>query len=267
MAPIACILAIIVLFPGNLYAGPPQSKADGSSESAQRTPNAGYRLGANDVIRVQVFGEDALSTETRVSGDGKVTLPLLGVLEIKGLSVKETEELIGQRLSEGYIKNPRVSIYITRYRNVYVSGAVKSPGGYPYEDGLTVMKALTLGGGFTEKSSKATKGRIKIKRAIGGEDRSFIAQPEDLVFPDDVVIVPDWNFFVSGEVKTPGWYPYEDGLTVLKAVTLAGGFTNKAAEGRVKIKRLKGKEEETVRVKLEDPIFHDDVIVVPESFF
>ena len=92
------------------------------------------------MIRVQVFGEDALTTETRVSGDGKVALPLLGVLEIKGLTVKETEELITSRLADGYLKNPRVSIYIIKYRNFYVSGEVKLPGGIPYEEGLTVLK-------------------------------------------------------------------------------------------------------------------------------
>ena len=75
------------------------------------------------------------------------------------------------------------------------------------------------------------------------------------------------NFFVSGEVRTPGGYTYEEGLTVLKAVTLAGGFTDKASTGRIKIKRLKGIEEETIRANLEDPVLPDDIIVVPQSFF
>ena len=68
-------------------------------------------------------------------------------------------------------------------------------------------------------------------------------------------------------MKNPGGYPYEEGLTVLKAVTLAGGFTNRASEGRIKIKRLKGKTEVTISAKLDDLILPDDVIVVPESFF
>lgn len=184
-------LSFLLLFPVDLTAASKSTENRSDAPAQGSTPNPGYRLGANDVIKLQVYGEDALSTETRVSGDGKISVPLLGVLEIKGLTVKETEELIAKRLSDGFLKNPRVVIYITKYR----------------------------------------------------------------------------NFYVAGEVKAPGGYPYEDGLTVLKAVTLAGGFTNKAAEGRVKIKRLKGKEEETLRVKLEDPVFPDDIIVVPESFF
>lgn len=155
------------------------------------TPNAGYRLGPNDVIKVQVFGEDELTTETRVSGDGKIGVPLLGVLEIKGLTVKETEELITKRLSEGFFKNPRVSIYITKYRNFFVAGEVKSPGGYPYEEGLTVLKAVTLAGGF---SDKAAKGRVKIKRLKGSEEETIPVKLEDTVLPDDIIVVPE-SFF------------------------------------------------------------------------
>jgi polysaccharide export outer membrane protein len=155
------------------------------------TPNPGYRLGANDVIKVQVFGEEALSTETKVSGDGKIALPLLGVLEIQGLTVKQTEELITNRLADGYLKHPRVSVYITRYRNFFVSGEVKSPGGYAYEEGLTVLKAVTLAGGFTDK---AATGRIKIKRLKDNDEVTISASLKDIVLPDDVIVVPE-SFF------------------------------------------------------------------------
>ena len=116
---------------------------------------------------------------------------MLGVLEIKGLTVKETEELITKRLSEGFFKNPRVSIYITKYRNFFVTGEVKSPGGYPYEEGLTVLKAVTLAGGF---SDKAAKGRVKIKRLKGSEEETIPVKLEDTVLPDDIIVVPE-SFF------------------------------------------------------------------------
>ena len=75
-------------------------------------------------------------------------------------------------------------------------------------------------------------------------------------------------FYVTGEVKNPGAYNFEQGSTVLKAVTLAGGFTDRASEGRIKIIRKTGGEEETIkRVRMDDPVYPDDVIVVPESFF
>jgi protein involved in polysaccharide export with SLBB domain len=155
------------------------------------TPNPDYYLGANDIIKVQVFGEEALSTETKVSGDGKIALPLLGVLEIQGLTVKQTENLITDRLADGYLKHPRVSIYITRYRNFFVSGEVKSPGGYPFEEGLTVLKAVTLAGGFTDK---AAPGRIKIKRLRENDEVTISANLKDPVHPDDIIVVPE-SFF------------------------------------------------------------------------
>ena len=155
------------------------------------TPNAGYRLGPNDLIRVQVFGEDDLTTETRVSGDGKIALPLLGVLEIQGLTVKETEEIIAARFADGYLRHPRVSVYIITYRNFYVAGEVRSPGGYPYQDGLTVLKAVTLAGGFSDKASKS---RIKIKRLKGKVEETIPVDLEDPVSPDDVIVVPQ-SFF------------------------------------------------------------------------
>lgn len=157
------------------------------------TPNSGYRVGGNDVIKVQVFGEDALTTETRVSGDGKIVLSLLGVLDIQGLTVKQLEELIETRLADGYLKEPRVSVYIVRYRNIFVSGEVRSPGGYPYEDGLTVLKAITLAGGFTDKASQG-RTKIKRKRTKADEEETLSVNLDDPVLPDDIIVVPQ-SFF------------------------------------------------------------------------
>jgi polysaccharide export outer membrane protein len=183
------ILSLALLVPAEAQAA---SKSSPRQDPAQgSTPSPGYRLGANDIIKVQVFGEESLTTETRVSGDGRIVLPLLGVLEIQGLTAKQTEELVTARLADGYLKNPRVSIYIIRYRNIYISGEVRAPGGYPYEDGLTVLKAATLAGGFTDKASTS---RIKIKRLKGKEEETLPANLEDPVFPDDIIVVPQ-SFF------------------------------------------------------------------------
>lgn len=157
------------------------------------TPNSGYRVGANDLIKVQVFGEESLTTETRVSGDGRIVLSLLGVLDIQGLTVKQLEELIESRLADGYLKNPRVSVYIVRYRNIFVSGEVRSPGGYPYEDGLTVLKAVTLAGGFTDKASQG-RTKIKRKRTKADEEETLSVNLDDPVLPDDIIVVPQ-SFF------------------------------------------------------------------------
>src|SRR5713226_3110094 len=185
------LLLFSLLFPDDLTAGSNSSETRRGAPLQGSTPNPSYRLGANDVIKVQVYGEDALTTETRVGGDGKISVPLLGVLEVKGLTVKETAELIAKRLADGFLKNPRVVIYITKYRNFFVSGEVKNPGGYPYEEGLTVLKAVTLAGGLT---NRASEGRIKIKRLKGKAEVTIPAKLDDLILPDDVIVVPE-SFF------------------------------------------------------------------------
>ena len=270
-ASLLCFLFSALFFPLELHGASTLLNHEGGSQTHANIPNGAYRLGPNDLIKVQVFGQPDLTSETRVSGDGKIRVPLLGVLEVTGLSVKETEDLVTDRLSRELLKNPRVTVNIVKYRNVYVSGQVKNPGGYPYEDGLTVLKVLALAGGLTDKAAKCSPDRIHVKRQNGtngkeAENRTVVL--DDLIGPDDIVQVPDCqNIYVSGEVKSPGAYTYEEGMTVLKAIMLAGGFTNKASERRVKIKRLTGGKLDSLSVTLEDRLSPDDAVVVPESFF
>jgi len=179
------LLSLFCVLPPVISAASPQQSGRGSLQISS------YRLAANDVIKVQVFGEDSLSTETRVSGEGKIALPLLGVLEVQGLTIKDTQELITKRLADGYLRHPQVNVYIIRYRNFFVSGEVRAPGGYPYEEGLTVLKAVTLAGGFTDKASS---GRIKIKRLNGNEEQTVSVSLKDPVSPDDVIVVPQSIF-------------------------------------------------------------------------
>lgn len=168
---------------------PPSSAAEPGHAN---TPTPGYKLGVNDLIKVEVFGEPTLSApEAKIDGEGKIALPLLGVLKVHGLTLKEAEELIEQRLADGYLKHPRVTVVIIRYRNYFISGEIKSPGGYPYQEGLTVLKAATLAGGFTDKAST---GRIKIKRMKGNDEKTISAALEDIVLPDDIIVVPQ-SFF------------------------------------------------------------------------
>src|SRR6266581_2993883 len=270
-ASILCILFSALFFPLELHGASALLNHEGNSQTHANIPHVAYRLGPNDLIKVQVFGQPDLTLETRVSGDGKIRMPLLGVLEVTGLSVQETEDLVTKRLSHELLKNPRVTVNILKYRNVYVSGQVKNPGGYPYEDELTVLKVLALAGGLTDKAAKWSADRIHVKRqngTNGKEAENKTMALDDLILPDDIVQVPDCQtIYVSGEVRSPGAYTYEEGMTVLKAIMMAGGFTNKASEGRVKIKRLTGGKLDSLSVKLEDRLSPDDAVVVPESFF
>ena len=225
----------------------------------------GYRIGPNDVIRVQVFGEDDLTVEGKVSGDGKMNYPLLGMLQVEGRTIEELQQDLTVRLASGYVRLPKVSVSIVRHRNFYVGGEVKTPGGYPYQEGLTVQKAITMAGGFTEKSDKTD---IKVTRLTGKGVDAASAEADTLVMPDDLIAVAQLQkFYVNGEVKKPGEYPYEKGLTVHKAITMAGGFTDKASTKRVKVLRRINSDERTLEIALDAAVLPQDIIVVRQRFF
>jgi protein involved in polysaccharide export with SLBB domain len=224
-----------------------------------------YQLAPNDTIRIQVFGEDDLTVETKIGVDGKIHYPLVGAMPIAGKTVAELQDYITRRLADGYLKHPKVTVLLTKHRNFFVGGEVKTPGGYPYEGGLTVQKAIAIAGGMTEK---AEIGRIEVTRVRDGAPQSLIVEGDALVQPDDLIVVAQAKkVYVTGEVKKPGEYPYEKGLTVHRAITLAGGLTDKAAERRAQILRVINEEERTISVKLDSPVLPEDIVLIPESFF
>jgi polysaccharide biosynthesis/export protein len=219
-----------------------------------------YRIGPNDVIRVQVFGEDDLTVERKVGGDGNITFPLLGDVQVGGRTIKTLQEELSAKLAEGYVRQPKVSAYIVRYRNFYVSGEVKTPGAYTYEEGLTVQKAISLAGGFTEKSDRHV---IKVVRGSHEEAEAYAIPQDALVSPDDTISVAQIRkFYVTGEVGRAGGYNYEDGLTVQKAVSLAGGATEKADRDDIKLTRVASGVAETLKAKADMPVLADDIITV-----
>lgn len=219
-----------------------------------------YRIGPNDVVRVQVFGEEDLTVESKVGGDGAINFPLLGPVALAGKTVQEVQEYLTTRLAEGYVRSPRVTLLMVRYRNFYVSGEVKTPGGYPYEAGLTVQKALSLAGGVTERAETKS---ISVTRVTGDRTETVRLGGEGLVLPDDILTVGQMQrFYVTGEVARPGRYPYEEQLTIKKALTLAGGFTQKADSAAVKVTRLSDATVKTLAAGLDEVVFPDDLIVV-----
>jgi polysaccharide export outer membrane protein len=219
-----------------------------------------YRLGPNDVVRIQVFGEEDLTVESKVAGDGTINFPLLGPVAVAGKTPQQVQEYLTTRLAEGYVRSPRVTLLVVRYRNFYVSGEVKTPGGYPYEAGLTLQKAISMAGGFTDKAETR---KIPVTRSSGDRTETVSLGVEAPVLPDDIIAVGHMQkFYVTGEVVHPGPYPYEEQLTVKKALSLAGGLTERADPGGVKVTRLKETGAETGVVPLEGMVLPDDLIVV-----
>ncbi len=226
-----------------------------------------YILGPRDLLKITVYDHKDLETQVRVSEDGKITFPLLGEVQAAGLTVQGLERKITKMLAAGYIVNPHVGVFVEEFRVVvYVTGEVRKPGSYPYEDGMTVIKAVSLAGGLTEK---AADGKMTVTRKEPGQKETALQiGMNDLLRPDDVLMIPEKRWvYVTGEVKKPGSYLYDEQMTILKAITLAGGLTDKAAPARTQIVRKSNGKEDKLRAKMEDPIEPEDVVVVPESFF
>jgi len=150
-----------------------------------------YRLSTGDRLRVIVFGHEDLSGEVEVNGNGEISLPLIDEVSAAGLSLDELESAIVAALQPDYLKNPRVSIEMINYRPFYIIGEVTTPGSYPYVNGMTVVNAVAVAGGFTYR---ARKGRIKIKRESEDETIELTAEMDTPVQPGDVIEVPE-RFF------------------------------------------------------------------------
>ncbi|HXH25509.1 MAG TPA: polysaccharide biosynthesis/export family protein [Vicinamibacterales bacterium] len=155
--------------------------------SPVRAQSVEYRLGAQDKIRVTVFNEPSLSGEFEVDGEGRVSLPLVGEVALGQMTLREAERAIAAKLHPDYLLNPKVSVEVTNYRPFYILGEVKQPGGYPYANGMTIMQAVALAGGFTYR---ARQNEMLIVR---GGSRMRVA-PETAVLPGDIIEVPE-RFF------------------------------------------------------------------------
>ena len=145
-----------------------------------------YRLGPGDEIVISVFGEEDLSMEFRLNDTGILNYPLLGELQLGGVTVIELEQLIASGLKGPYLIDPDVTVSINEYRAFYLHGEVRKPGGYPFQPGLTVEKAIALAGGFTERASRS---KIDVNRAEGSSDSAVRIKLSDAVNPGDVITV------------------------------------------------------------------------------
>jgi polysaccharide export outer membrane protein len=155
------------------------------------TAEQDYRLSTGDRLRVTVFGHEDLSGEVEVNGSGEISLPLIDEVDAAGRSLYELEVAIVDALKPDYLKNPRVSIEMLDYRPFYIIGEVTAPGSYPYVNGMTVVNAVAVAGGFTYR---ARKGRIRIKREGENETIELTAEMDTPVQPGDVIEVPE-RFF------------------------------------------------------------------------
>lgn len=153
---------------------------------------AQYQLGSGDVISVSVHGEPDLTfEEIRLTDAGTFTFPFIGEVDADGKTSGEVRNLLVEKLKDGYLIDPRVSVSVVNYREFYIAGEVKLPGGYPYQPGLTLDRAIALAGGLTERAS--TK-RMTIVRGSEGSRAEEKATMNTRVRPGDTINI-DEGFF------------------------------------------------------------------------
>lgn len=282
--------------PAGSTPAPPAVLAQGSiiegTLSGTLDPSPVEVLGPYDLLEISVFDLDVLNRTVRVSDDGSITLPFLGRIDVHGLTRVDLEKRIASLLGDKYVNDPQVSVFVKEYesRKVSVSGAVRTPSTFQMMGDKTLLDVVSEAGGFTEDVGRSVY--VIRRRQDGGTDRLQV-DLEKLIYagdselnvpihPGDVVYAPieeKITIYVNGAVKTPGGYDFKHGdqITVLRAITKAGGTTERAAERRVQILRHHSDGNQSVipvdlrkvrAGKIADPVLQrEDVIDVPEAFF
>lgn len=150
-----------------------------------------YRTGTGDKLRITVFGHDDLSGEYQIDGSGYISFPLIGKVSARETTARELERMIAGMLRPDYLKNPRVGVEVLTYRPFYIIGEVQNPGSYEYVNGMTVVNAIALSGGYTYRGRE---NKLLIIRANDPERKKQPATHETVVMPGDVIEVPE-RFF------------------------------------------------------------------------
>lgn len=161
------------------------------NELLEEAPLTEYRLGAGDRVSVIVFRHDDLSGAFSVDGSGQVSLPLIGALQAQGLTVRELELVIEERLRGDYLNRPDVSVEVLTYRPFYILGEVNEPGNYPYVDGLTVVNAVAMASGYTYR---ADRNRVMLQRAGETQETPYSISATSPVMPGDTIRIPERLF-------------------------------------------------------------------------
>lgn len=243
--------------------------------------DAGYQIGPGDVLRISVYDHPDLTLVTRVDDLGRIAFPLAGQIEIGGETVAAAAQLIAARLNGDYVVNPQVAVFVEEFRSkkVVIIGEVARPGLYELSGPTTLLELISKAGGLSRGAGRSATIHRQGKDADHPE-KTFTVDIGDLfeagrgvgdlplVDGDTVSIAKAGVVYVTGQVSRPAAYNLEPGMTVIKAITMAGGFTQLAAQGRIKIiRKIDGSEQVFERVSLHEKLAADDVMVIPESFF
>jgi polysaccharide biosynthesis/export protein len=241
-----------------------------------------YTIGPQDRLSIAVVDEPTLTKIVTVGSDGTFDYPYIGIVKAGGVSLRALQQDIAARLREKYLRNPQVSIEVETYRSqvVYVWGQVRTPGAVTLMGNTNLTEALAKAGSPTPDAGTYIEINRRPREVPEGTDPATVAKPvperismadlqsgraQSIILSDgDTVFVPKAEtFFVTGYVKNGGPFLHDGTMTVSRAISMAGGVSEKGSRNRIRITRLvNGKQVVVKDVKLEDPVLPGDSIEV-----
>jgi len=271
-----------------------------SAISSRRTSSRDYKIGPQDLLEISVFEVEKLNKTARVSSQGNINLPLIGILKVKGLTVDELEKEIRSLLADKYLKDPQVTVLIKEYRNqrISVMGAVKNPNVFEVTGPKTTLDMLAMAGGLREDAGqllfllrppKVEEETSRGEKGLNGQKpETYVIDLEGLLVEGnlnlnllllhgDVINIPvAGKVFVGGQVKSPGGFMKGKKMTLSQAIILAGGLNFEANGSETKVIRYaeKGTDKEilifnvyAVQKGKEEDLYlrENDIIIVPRS--
>ncbi|WP_041360182.1 polysaccharide export protein EpsE [Nitrosomonas sp. Is79A3] len=236
-------------------------------------------LGPGDTLKIFVYGQPDLTTEARVSESGSITFPLLGEILVDGLTPSAAERKIVKLLeSRDILRKPQVNILTSSLQSQMVSvlGYVRNQGRYPIEGKRSLTDILAMAGGITpdggelvtlirSDGSKFNKEIIDVIEMVRSGDltRNLNVRSEDLIYVERAL-----RFYIYGEVQRPGTYRLERNMTVIQALSVGGGLTQRGTERGLRIQRRDAEGNlQMLTVKSSDLVEPDDVLYIKESLF
>jgi polysaccharide export outer membrane protein len=249
----------------------------------------GYQIGQGDILKIAVWSQPELSGEFTVDVAGGITMPLIGAVKAQGQTIAQVEQAIRERLADGYLINPQVTIDVAQFKSqrVFVVGEVKAPGVVPLSGALSLVEALTRVGSLTEFAGgdlvviRPPDGKEVTGPVLSGDPgakeilRVDIQQLQsrgptsniDLRDGDTVVVPRAEMIFVNGQVNAPGRYTYERDMTILMAISKANGVNDLGSTKRVKIIRIVDGKRTELKAELGDKVLPGDTVQVGNRWF
>lgn len=250
--------------------------------------NSEYRIGVGDKLEINVFGHEDLAKVVEVRSDGTINYPLIGDMRVEGRTAAEIDTDLTRVLGRDFLVDPQVSVDVREYRSQWVTiiGEVRNPGKYVLRRNMRVIDVLAEAGGATKEAGSqivvTRQGPEGSPRQIALDRTRILSQESQdsnisLEHGDIITVGERELFYIRGEVARPGPYQFESGMTVLRAISYAGGFTQFANRKHLDVLRsgTNGVQEKiTVNVKaIEDgkkqdlPLRPGDSIIVPRRIF